>query len=128
MSPNAAGSTASASPFIGRPGSGRPVRSTGSISGLVANRLVRHSIINDRPEPLAPLIGCSTATLFGSVVAWPWASSPQFAGIGRPAARAFMILPIAASAVDMSSKSGACAAPGTAMAIGLVETAATRVP
>ena len=45
------------------------------ISGLPVVRLVSISIINDRPEPLAPPSGSGMLAACPSVVGWPCASS-----------------------------------------------------
>ena len=96
--------------------------------GLPTTRLARHSIMKDRPEPLAPPSGTRVATLAGSVVARPCASIPQPSGIGAAASRALMILPMATVEVEMSMTNGRRVLAGKAIAIGLVETPATLAP
>src|SRR3954470_17122483 len=84
--------------------------------------------MNDRPAPLAPPNGSSVTTALGSVVSLPSLSRPQPTGILSPRSAAPMILPLATTPVEKSSRYGLPFRRGTAKAIGLDDTAATRVP
>ena len=84
--------------------------------------------MKERPEPFGPPSGSNVASLFGSVVSRPSASSPQPSGIVCPASRALITLPIATLDVDMSSSSGRRFFVGKAMASGFLETPATLAP
>ena len=72
--------------------------------GSESRRLVRHSIMNDRPAPLMPAIGSTFSTAFGSVVSRPSLSTPQPTGIFSPRSAAPMILPLATTPVEKSSR------------------------
>jgi hypothetical protein len=101
---------------------------SGAMRGSDSNRLVRHSIMNDRPAPFAPPTGSSVSTAFGSVVSRPSASRPQPTGIFSPRSAAAMIFPFATTPVEKSRRYGRLPRRGTANAIGFDETAGTRVP
>src|SRR5262245_5701614 len=105
-----------------------PEASAGAMIGLPIMRLQRHSIMNERPDPLGPPSGKSVASFLASVVSRPSASSPQPSGIFRPASRALITFPMATVEVDMSSSGGGRFAAGNAIASGLVETPETLAP
>ena len=77
---------------------------------------------------MAPPSGSNVSTALGSVVSWPSLSRPQPTGIFSPRSAAAMILPLATTPVEKSSRYGRPLARGTANAIGLDDTAGTRVP
>src|SRR5256885_4193891 len=107
-------------PILSLQSDGRqPDHCAGAMIGLPTVRLQRHSITKERAEPFGPPSGNSVATLRGSVVSRPAASSPQPGGISRPASRALMTFPIATVEVDISSKSGGRFLAGNAIPIGL---------
>ena len=62
------------------------------------------------------------------MVGLPSAVSAEPKGIESPVARALRILPMAISAVAMSSITTSDRSPGAAIATGLVATPASRVP
>src|SRR5262249_23252335 len=95
-------------------------------SALPAMRLARHSTMNDRPEPFAPPIGRGVWAACGSVVGRPCASSAQPSGIGLPAFLAWFNLPIETMLVALSRTTGS--PPGTAIAMGVVDTPDAREP
>ena len=100
----------------------------GSRSGFPTIRLERHSNIIARPEPLYPPNGIRMVASFGSVVGFPSLSRAHPSGIETPLSIARVSFPPAATLVAMSSRSGRCRFPGTAMAIGLLCSPAARAP
>src|SRR3954453_5268950 len=120
-SPNAARSTAIATPLRNGASRAPPAARAGAMIGLPTERLQRHSIMKERPEPFGPPKGSKVVTLLGSVVSRPWASIPHPSGMSRPASRALMILPIATFDFEMSRTSGGLLLAGKAHALGLID-------
>src|SRR4051795_2498719 len=127
-SPNAARSTAIATPLRNGASSAPPAARAGAMIGLPTVRLQRHSIMKERPEPFGPPKGSRVVTLLGSVVSRPSASTPHPSGMSRPASRAPMIFPIATFDVDMSRTSGGLLLAGKEIASGLLATAHHLAP